>query len=79
MAKPMQLGEGCAGCGALAFQHPMVVVMHDDIAGGMRAFPVCHHCWTDPMHRQMPLKGHFFPRAMGGLAVAMAGSSNIGG
>ena len=69
--------ETCAGCGAKAMQHPWVIVQ-----GGPDGFyhsPICNACHLTPTNRINKLKGHFFSRAMREHAVAMAGSSNIGG
>ena len=74
---PVIQPEGCIGCGAPALRHPMVAVMQD--AGQWKAFPVCKACWSEPAHRRLPIKGHFFTRAQEKLAVAMAGSAQIGG
>lgn len=63
--------ELCSGCGAVAPRHPIVGVCHDE-AGEMAAFPVCHACWTDPSHRQRPLKMHFFDRSQAEAAVDAA-------
>lgn len=71
--------EACIGCGARALQHPMVAVSFEEATDRFRAFPVCKACWTSPSHRAFPIKGHFFPRAQEQLAVARAGSSEIGG
>jgi hypothetical protein len=61
--------ELCSGCGAVAPKHPIVGVARDEETGLMAEFPVCHLCWTNPQHRQHPLKMHFFDRSMGKQAV----------
>lgn len=71
--------ERCIGCGALSLRHPMVAVGLDTQADRMRAYPVCETCWTHPEHRTTQIKGHFFTRSQERVAVAMAGSSQIGG
>jgi len=70
--------EPCTGCGAIAPQHPIVGVARDRETGEMSAFPVCEPCWRDPAHRKAPLKMHFFPRDQERIAVASAGSPNLG-
>ena len=50
----------CSGCGAVAASHPYVGVARDAETGLMTAYPICHLCWADPSHRQVPLKMHFF-------------------
>lgn len=70
--------EPCAGCGAVAYGHPIVGVTKDQETGQWEAFPVCDLCWRDPSHRVHPLKMHFFPASQAKEAVAKAGSSTIG-
>jgi hypothetical protein len=70
--------DECAGCGARSASHPMVGVTHDRESGRSTAFPVCEQCWRDPRHRLVPLKMHFFEASQAAVAVARAGSSNLG-
>lgn len=65
--------EICAGCGHDAPEQPMVGVTFED--GVAVQHPICATC-----HKQPPraLGMHFFPRQMAAIAVAKAGSSNLG-
>ena len=64
--------EMCSGCGAMAESHPIVGVTRDVETDLMTAFPVCLDCWQDPVHRQQPLKMHFFPKEQAPIAVKAA-------
>ena len=71
--------EMCTGCGLVSSEPlPFVGVTRDASSGQMTAFPVCYDCWKTPEHRRTKLKMHFFSRAQEEMAVARAGSDNIG-
>ena len=38
----------------------------------MTSYPICHLCWSDPSHRQVTLKMHFFPASQADVAVDAA-------
>jgi hypothetical protein len=63
----------------MSSEHPIVGVTKDLETGEWEAFPVCSPCHQDPQHRKVKLKMHFFPREMKKIAVARAGSLDIGG
>lgn len=67
----------CVGCGEDTRGYPFVAVLRDEEAGGFVAKPVCKPCHEDPAHRKTPLKAHFHPAVRAGVAVALAGSSDI--
>lgn len=67
----------CAGCGEDPKGYPIVAVLWDNEAGGFVAKPVCKACHDDPAHRKNPLKAHFHPLSRAGVAVALAGRSDI--
>ena len=69
--------EACIGCGAEALRHPIVAIGISET--GAIALPVCRTCWENPEHRKVGIKGHFFTRAQERVALAHAGSSQIGG
>ena len=62
----------CSGCGAVAASHPYVGVARDQETGVMTAYPICYLCWSDPSHRQRPLKMHFHDASMADTAVDAA-------
>lgn len=62
----------CSGCGTVAASHPFVGVARDAESGLMTAYPICYPCWSDPTHRQRPLKMHFFEAAQAPTAVKAA-------
>jgi hypothetical protein len=62
----------CSGCGAVAELHPYVGVARDAETGLMTAYPICYACWSDPSHRQVPLKMHFFDQREAQTAVVAA-------
>lgn len=62
----------CSGCGAVAESHPFVGVCRDQETNLMTAYPICHLCWADPSHRQVPLKMHFFDPRQADQAVQAA-------
>jgi hypothetical protein len=66
------MAETCAGCGAEASSHPYVGVARDDETNLMTSYPVCYWCWSDPTHRQVTLKMHFFPSTQAEEAVVAA-------
>ena len=70
----------CSGCGAVAIQapHPIVGIGWDQETNAFAAFPVCDPCWRHPEHRAVKLKMHFFPRDQEAIALAAAGSENLG-
>lgn len=70
--------ELCSGCGAVASSHPMIGIAKDE-DGTWAAFPVCGACHVDPAHRQRTLDMTFFPREQRAIALALAGSANVGG
>lgn len=69
--------ETCAGCAAVAPEHPMVAVVRD--GDHFVNVPVCKACHEDPAHRTSPIKGHFFPRQHRTAATIAAGSGDIQG
>jgi hypothetical protein len=68
----LTVDELCSGCGAVAPSHPYVGVARDQETERMTAYPICYACWSDPAHRQMPLKMHFFDAASAPTAVDAA-------
>ena len=62
----------CSGCGAVAESHPFVGVARDAETNLMTAYPVCYQCWSNPAHRQHPLKMHFFEASQAPQAVKAA-------
>jgi hypothetical protein len=62
----------CSGCGAVAASHPFVGVARDQETNLMTAYPICYQCWSNPSHRQRPLKMHFFDAHQAGDAVVAA-------
>lgn len=66
----------CSGCGAVADLHPYVGVARDEESGLMTAYPICYQCWSNPAHRQRPLKMHFFQTNQASEAV-IAAEQNI--
>lgn len=71
--------EPCSGCGGMSESHPWVGVTRDQESGQFAAFPVCGECHKNPEHRKVVLKMHFFSKDAAKVAVARAGSPNIGG
>jgi hypothetical protein len=59
----------CSGCGTVADAHPYAGVARDEESGLMTAYPICFLCWSDPAHRQRPLKMHFFDTRQADQAV----------
>lgn len=64
--------EMCAGCDAIANEHPVVLVTRETLGGPNVALPVCKLCHENPEHRTHPLKGHFFERGMAAIATDAA-------
>ena len=62
----------CSGCGTVAASHPYVGVARDVETDLMTVYPICHLCWADPSHRQVPLKMHFFQANQANEAVTAA-------
>lgn len=62
----------CSGCGAVAESHPFVGVTRDEETQLMTSYPICHLCWSDPSHRQVTLKMHFFDARQADVAVDAA-------
>lgn len=73
--------EVCFGCGAFA-DAPVIglgkVVVEGEVVGSFQVFDICEQCWKYPDHRKTPLKMHFFDKSQREMALARAGSSNIG-
>lgn len=66
----------CSGCGAVAAHHPWVGVTRDTESNLMTAFPICHACFSNPAHRQRPLKMHFFEAGQA-IDAVWAAEANI--
>jgi hypothetical protein len=62
----------CAGCGAVSDLHPYVGVARDEVTQVMTSYPICYLCWSDPAHRQVSLKMHFFDQRFSNVAVQAA-------
>ena len=56
----------------MAESHPFVGVARDEESGLMTAYPICYDCWSDPSHRQVTLKMHFFDKRFADQAVTAA-------
>lgn len=65
--------ESCLGCDGTAPEHPYVGVTF--VGDVPVAYPVCAACHQTPPR---PLDVHFFPREMREVALARAGSTNLG-
>ena len=68
--------ERCSGCGAMAEQHPIVMIDVEPPSMRYVVSPVCRDCHEDPTHRSKnPLQGSFFTRRDEVRGLAMAGGA----